>query len=238
MNPKNEQTTTEIAIVETERTPTPSEQILAPLDLSDYSQFLYDTIFGGVKGQDFTAEGIKTLGLNNGISTSDVRVEFLNDEKNEALFYCTATDRNGDTSDIVVKQKEKENGRINPNWIEKGCRRAIRNAIKARLPVQLFKTALRKAIAAGEAKQSAIVEAQQALSVAWSERDESLHNVDKRTFFDAEQAEYGDSADWDADTWQQVTDNLNNLAEWVAKDTPIATEPKPRQRDKGKAVQR
>ena len=188
MNPKNEQTTTEIAIVETERTPTPSEQILAPLDLSDYSQFLYDTIFGGVKGQDFTAEGIKTLGLNNGISTSDVRVEFLNDEKNEALFYCTATDRNGDTSDIVVKQKEKENGRINPNWIEKGCSRAIRNAIKARLPVQLFKTALRKAIAAGEAKQSAIVEAQQALSVAWSERDESLHNVDKRPFFDAEQA--------------------------------------------------
>ena len=86
MNPKNEQTTTEIAIVETERTPTPSEQILAPLDLSDYSQFLYDTIFGGVKGQDFTAEGIKTLGLNNGISTSDVRVEFLNDEKTKLSF--------------------------------------------------------------------------------------------------------------------------------------------------------
>ena len=234
---KDYEATTELAIVEPQRTHTPVEQILAPLDLSDYSQFLYDTNFGGVKGQDFTAEGIKTLGLNNGISTSDVRVEFLNDEKTEALFYCTATDRNGDTSSVVIQQNRNENGRDNPHWITKGCSRAIRNAIKARLPVQLFKTALRKAIAAGEAKQSAIVEAQQALSVAWSERNESLCNGDKRTFFDAAQEEYGDSADWDANTWQQVTDDLNTLAEWVVKDTKIATDPKSRQRYKGKAVQ-
>ena len=40
---------------------TPSERILAPLELSDYSQFLYPTNFGGKPGQDFTAEGIKTL---------------------------------------------------------------------------------------------------------------------------------------------------------------------------------
>lgn len=64
MNNKHENTT-ELAIVETEHTPTPREQIPAPLDLSDYSQFLYDTNFGGVKGKDFTAEDIKTLGLNN-----------------------------------------------------------------------------------------------------------------------------------------------------------------------------
>lgn len=216
MNNSHEHTTTVLVEVDTERT-TPAEQILAPLDHSDYSPFLYDTNFGGVKGQDYTAEGIKTLGLNNGISTGDARVEFLNDEKTEALFYCTATDRHGDTSTFVVKQKEKENGRINPHWIEKGCSRAIRNAIKARLPIQLFKTALRKSIATGEAKQSAIVEAQQVLSVAWSERDESLHNVDKRTSFDAALAEYGDSADWDPDTWQQVSDDLNNLSEWVVQ---------------------
>ena len=73
--------------VEAEAMPlTPSEQVLVPLELSDYSQFLYETNYGGVKGQDFTAEGIKTLGLNNGISTGDVRVEFLNEEKTEALF--------------------------------------------------------------------------------------------------------------------------------------------------------
>lgn len=41
--------TTELVEVDTERT-TPAEQILAPLDLSDYSQFLYDTNFGGVSG--------------------------------------------------------------------------------------------------------------------------------------------------------------------------------------------
>ena len=206
------------ALVETEAEVidlTPSEQILAPLELSDYSQFLYDTNFGGKKGQDFTAEGIKTLGLNNGISTSDVRVDFINDDKTEALFYCTATDRNGDTSDVVVKQCEKENGRINPNWIEKGCSRAIRNAIKARLPIQLFKMALSKAIAAGEAKQSAIVEAQRSLSVAWEERDETLSDVSKRTFFDAAQEVYGDSNSWDASTWQEITEDLNDMPEWV-----------------------
>ena len=208
--------TAELVEVEAERSHlTPSEQILAPLTLSDCSQFLYSTNYGGKPGQDFTAEGIKTLGLNNGISTSDVRVEFLDGAKTDALFYCRATDRNGETSDVVVRQKETENGRVNPNWVEKGCSRAIRNAIKARLPVQLFRTALQRAIAAGEAKQSAIVEAQRQLSVAWCERDESLCNIDKRTFFKAAQVEYGESEYWDADTWIQVTADLKTVVEWV-----------------------
>ena len=209
---------TELAIVDTEASavPTPSEKILSPLTLADYSQFLYDTNYGGVKGQDFTAEGIKTIGLQNGISTGDVRIEFLNDEKTEALFYCTSTDRNGDESSVVIQQNKKENGRENPHWISKGCSRAIRNAIKARLPVQLFKTALKKAIAAGEAKQSSIIEAQRALGVAWEERDESIHHsIDKKCFYKAAQQEYGDSEDWDADTWHQVTKDLKNLSDWV-----------------------
>ena len=153
-----------VEVSETENTHlsiTPAEQILAPLELSDYSQFLYPTNFGGKAGQDFTAEGIKTIGLQNGISTGDVKIKFLNDEKTIALFYCTATDRDGNTSKRVVKQHETENGRVNPHWIEKGIARAERNAIKARLPIQLFKTALQKAIAQCEAKQSAIVEARE-----------------------------------------------------------------------------
>ena len=64
--------------------------------------------------------------------------------------------------------------RDNPHWISKGCSRSIRNAIKARLPVQLFKTALQKAIASGEAKQSAIVEAQKACGQAYIENADPL----------------------------------------------------------------
>ena len=215
-HPNMTEATAELVEVEAERSHlTPSEQILAPLTLSDYSQFLYSTNYGGKPGQDFTAEGIKTLGLNNGISTSDVRVEFLDDAKTDALFYCRATDRNGETSDVVVRQKETENGRVNPNWVEKGCSRAIRNAIKTRLPVQLFKTALQKALLAGEAKQSAIVEAQKALGVAWTERDESLCNVNKKAFFKAAQAEYGESEHWGTETWQQILTELTTLADWV-----------------------
>ena len=211
---KNIQETTAIA----EAVPvTPAEQVLTPLQIADYSQFLYDTNFGGKRGKDFTAEGIKTIGLQNGISTGDVRVEFLNNEKTQALFYCTATDANGNTSERVVKQCELENGRVNPHWIEKGIARAERNAIKARIPIQLFKMALQKAIAAGKAKQSAIVVAQQQLSVAWTERDESLCNIDKRTFFKAAQVEYGESEHWDADTWLQIIDDLQTLAEWIKK---------------------
>ena len=214
---KNNEQGAALAVLDTESTSTltPSEQILAPLELSDYSQFLYETNYGGVKGQDFTAEGIKTLGLNNGISTGDVRIEFLNDDKTEALFYCTATDRNGDTSSVVIQQNKREGSRDNPNWIAKGCSRAIRNAIKARLPVQLFKTALQKAITAGNAKQFAIIEAQQKLSVAWAERDESLCHIDKKTFFAAAQREYGDYDEWDAHTWHQVLTNLTEIVEWV-----------------------
>lgn len=206
------------AIIEAKATHlTPSERILAPLELSDYSQFLYSTNYGRKPGQDFTAEGIKTIGLQNGISTGDFRIEFLNSEKTEALFYCVATDANGNSSERVVKQCENENGRINPHWIEKGIARAERNAIKARLPVQLFKTAPQKAIAAGQAKQSAIVEAQRQLSVAWDERDESLYNIDKATFYKAAQVEYGDSEYWDAEIWNQLTTDLKNVAEWVKK---------------------
>lgn len=218
MNEQNNgQNTETTAIVEVrEAHPvTPSQQILAPLELSDYSQFLYSTNYGGKAGQDFTYEGIKTLGLNNGISTGEVSVEFINDDKTEALFYCTATERNGDTSSIVVKGKENEHGRVNPNWISKYSSIAIRNAIKARLPIQLFKIALQKAIAAGEAKQSAIVEAQKALSVAWAERDESLCNIDKRQFYAAAQVEYGDAGHWDSETWKQVIDDLKNITDWV-----------------------
>ena len=209
-----EHNSTELVEVKTHAI-TPAERILAPLELSDYSQFLYDTNYGGKKGQDFTAEGIKTLGLNNGISTGDVRIEFLNDDKTEALFYCTSTDRNGDTSSVVIQQNQNENGRINPHWISKGCSRAIRNAIKARLPVQLFKTALRKAIDAGEAKQSAIVEAQRQLSVAWDERDESLCHIKKPSFYAAAQVEYSDADNWDSDTWQQIIIDLTEIADWV-----------------------
>ena len=194
---------------------TPSDQVLAPLELSDYSQFLYSTNYRGKPGQDFTAEGVKTIGLQNGISTGDVKIEFLNSEKTEALFYCTATDRNGDSSERVVRQRETENGRVNPHWIEKGIARAERNAIKARLPVQLFKSALMKAIAQGEAKQSAIVEAQRQLGVAWAERDESLGDMDKKQFYIAAQGEYGDPAYWDSDTWHQIINDLAKLADWV-----------------------
>lgn len=215
--------TAELVKVEAERSHlTPSEQIPAPLTLEDYSQFLYDTNYGGKAGKDFTAEGIKTIDLQNGISTGDVRIEFLDDAKTEALFYCTATDQNGtatdqngNTSERVVKQDETENGRINPTWIEKGIARAKRNAIKARLPVQLFKTALQKAIAQGEAKQAAIIDAQKQLGVAWTERDESLCHINKQTFYAAAQRVYGESEYWDTDTWLQIIDDLTNLVEWV-----------------------
>ena len=144
-----------------------------------------------------------------------MKIEFLNDEKTEALFYCTATDRNGDTSQRVIKQCENEHGRINPNWIEKGCARAERNAIKARLPVQLFKTALEKAIATGKAKQSAIVEAQRELGNAWCDRDDRLIDIPKSVFYQAAQGAYGDSELWDAETWKEVARDLQDMAQWV-----------------------
>lgn len=216
MRNENVDQITALVGIDESRPITPAERILAPLELSDYSQFLYETNYGGIKGQDFTAEGIKTLGLNNGISTSDVRVEFLNPEKTEALFYCTATNRDGDTSSVVIQQNRKENGRDNPHWISKGCSRAIRNAIKARLPVQLFKMALKKAIASGEAKESAIVETQRKLAIAWAERDDKIHkSIHKKDFYKAAQVEYGDSDDWDADIWEQVLTDLTTHAEWI-----------------------
>ena len=205
----NEQNT-EIIDVEPNQALVPvRESILGPLELADYAQFLYETNFGGKKGLDFTFEGIKTLGINNGISTGDVRIEFLNPEKTEALFYCTATDRNGDTSGVVVQQNKKENGRENPNWVAKGCSRAIRNAIKARLPVQLLKTALQKAIAAGKAQESSIIQAQKACGHAYAENAEALGMTKKQCFSIAVEA-FGDSDFWEESEWETLRNALQD----------------------------
>ena len=204
------------AIVEAEARPvTPVPNILNRLDIADFSQFIYSTNYGGKPGIEFTAEGVKVLGIREGISTSEVRVEFINDDNTEALFHCTATDRNGDTSSVVVKGKETEHGRVNPNWVSKYSSIAIRNAIKARLPVQLLKVFLQKAIQDSEAKQSAIIESQQTLGKAFAERDNSLGHISKKQFYLAAQNEYGDSEYWDANTWKQVADDLKNLVDWV-----------------------
>ena len=148
------------------------EQILAPLALEDMSVFLYETNFGGKKGQDFTFEGIKTLGLNNGISTGDVRIEFLNDEKTEALFYCTATDRNGDTSGVVVQQNKK-------------------------------------AITAGKAHESSIIQAQKACGQAYTENAETLGMSKKQAFSIAVEA-FGDSDFWEVSEWETLRKALQD----------------------------
>ena len=55
-NEKQIETTAELVEVTETRPLTPSERILAPLELSDDSQFLYNTNYGGKPGKDFTAE--------------------------------------------------------------------------------------------------------------------------------------------------------------------------------------
>lgn len=82
MQTENEQTT-DLVDVDNLRPVTPAEQIIAPLNLSDSSQFLYSTNYGGTPGTDFTADGIKTIGLRDALSTGDVPIEFLNPEKTE-----------------------------------------------------------------------------------------------------------------------------------------------------------
>jgi len=54
------------------------------------------------------------------------------------------------TATVKILQEKQEFGRSNRYWIEKGTTRVIRNAQKALLPVGLLKSALEKAIIAGE----------------------------------------------------------------------------------------
>ena len=82
-------------------------------------------------------------------------------------------------------------------------------------PVQLLKTVLQKAIAAGEAKASAIIAAQRELGETGCNRDERLMDVEKRLFFNAAQQEYGAREDLDVNTWRQVCDALVKMSRWV-----------------------
>jgi len=125
--------------------------LLEQIDLDDYKQFLYSFESRGETVTDLSAEGVKTLALQFGISTGEVDIEFLDEAKSEALFTCTATNmQTGQTATVKILQGRQEFGRSNRYWIEKGTTRVIRNAQKALLPVGLLKTALEKAIIASE----------------------------------------------------------------------------------------
>jgi len=125
--------------------------LLEQIDLDDYKQFLYSYESRGQTVTDLSAEGVKTLALQFGISTGDVEIDFLDDMRTEALFTCTATNmQTGQTATVNIYQEKREFGRSNRYWIEKGTTRVIRNAQKALLPVGLLKTALEKAIIASE----------------------------------------------------------------------------------------
>jgi len=125
--------------------------LLEQIDLDDYKQFLYSYESRGQTVTDLSAEGVKTLALQFGISTGEVEIDFLDEARTEALFTCTATNmQTGQTATVNIYQEKREFGRSNRYWIEKGTTRVIRNAQKALLPVGLLKTALEKAIIASE----------------------------------------------------------------------------------------
>lgn len=42
--------------------------------------------------------------------------------------------------------------------------------------------------------------------------------LDKRAFFNAAQQEYGDSENWNAEQWQQIIDDLKEIAPWIDQD--------------------
>jgi len=97
----------EVAVV-TAGTP---RSILDSIDPEDYKQFLIEYRFGGVAVTDLSAEGVKTLALQFGISTGDVEIDFLDDMRTEALFTCTATNmQTGQTATVKILQEKREYG--------------------------------------------------------------------------------------------------------------------------------
>lgn len=183
--------------------------IMAAIEIADYSQFLYNANMGGKPVTAFTSEGIKTISLQYGISTGPVEIQFL-DDGNAAIFTCTATHQNGQTASVNVYQSKMDYGKENKFWIEKGTTRAIRNAQKALLPVELLKTALQRAIAKGEAEQSEITKAQARCSRIYREREKELQRSKRELLQDAADAWDLEFAEWDVELWHQFADALES----------------------------
>ena len=186
--------------------------ILQAIDIADYSQFLYNANMGGKAVTDFTSEGIKTIALQYGISTGEVSIKFLEGDSEAAIFSCTATNPHGQTASVNVWQSKFEKGRENRFWIEKGTTRAIRNAQKALLPVDLLKSALQKAIAKGEAEQGDIAAAQKRAGAAYKTRTEKQVAADtrgKRELLGAAEEAWGlANTEWDSELWHAFADAL------------------------------
>ena len=174
--------------------------IMESIDIAAYAQFLYNANIGGEERIGFNAEGIKTIALQYGISTGPVEVMFLNEDKTEAVFSCTATNiHTGQTASVNVSQSKISYGKESKFWIETGTSRAIRNSQKALLPVHLLKTALQKAIAKGEAEKSKIAEAQKKCTEAFKKYTGELSK--EQCLAVAENAFGMSYIQWDSELW-------------------------------------
>lgn len=195
--------------------------ILATIEIQDYSQFLTSYSVSGQLVTEFTAEGIKTIALQYGISTGDVEIQETRNGSG-AIFRCTATNTHtGQTASVNVYQSfTTATGKEDRFWVEKGTTRAIRNAQKALLPVGLLKIALQKAIQQGNAQQSDLIQAQRETTKVWQSIEADFFDigVSKREVFDAAQEWLGDAEMWDAETWRRFAVALkasaDALPEW------------------------
>jgi len=74
---------------------------VAHTDMLNLETFTVESKGGTVT--DLSAEGVKTLALQFGISTGAVDIEFLDDARTEALFTCTATNmQTGQTATVKI----------------------------------------------------------------------------------------------------------------------------------------
>ena len=181
--------------------------IMANIDIEHYAQFLYTAGKGDKAWTAFNSEGIKVIGLNYGISTGPVSIEFLDEDKTHAIFSCESKNRQGDTASANVEQFKKEFGKDNPHWITKGTTRARTAAIKALLPVQLLQSMLSEAIAAGKIKKSEIQEIQKECTKNYEVRSDK--SISKKELMHAAEEEFGATIDsWDASMWKQFAESL------------------------------
>ena len=187
--------------------------LLGDIDITDFSEYLYEFSQGGKTVVDLNAHGVRHLAMMLHISIESTDVQETSDGKGWVVKAKAKNVRFGTCYESAVFQSKfygAKRGDAEPRpdhqSLEKAMTRAQRNAIRGLIPTDMIKRLIQKAVAEGQAKQSAIIQAKDKCRTEMKRQKESLesHGISIAAVYEYTVQVKGDPETWAAEDWNEL----------------------------------
>ena len=194
--------------------------LLGDINITDFSEYLYEFSQGGKTVVDLNAHGIRHLAMMLHVSIEETEVSETSDGKAWLVKARATNVRFGTSYESAVVQAKfyrPKRGETEPRAdhqaLEKALTRAQRNAMRGLIPTDMIKRLILKAVEEGKAKQSAIIQAKNKCRAEMKRQKESLESLG---ISPAEVYEYAVQVNGDPETWGEGTwDELSTAVQDV-----------------------